>query len=399
MKRTGAVIVAAGLSSRMGDFKPLLKIGNISVIERIIINFKRARVSPIVVVTGHHAEELEKHLSTLEVICVRNEAYATTEMFDSAKIGFSVIQTQCERTFFTPVDIPLFTDDTVSRMMETEAAVVKPVYRESVGHPILISCELLPEIMEHGEQEGLRQAIVQCSEDIRLVAVEDEGILYDADTPKEYQKLVEAHSRQMFRSVLEVTKEDGRMVLEYMEPAGQISAAGRLGAGNRIPGHEEIAELWNICKTPDKVRGHCLAVAEVCLEMEKELEKNGVFLSRKLLRAAALLHDGCRAEGRAHAKVMSDVLKERGYTRVAAVVAAHHGDFEQRERLDEKQILYLADKLVDGTKRVSLEERFAKSAGKCLTPEAMQMHDLRYERARAVMRKLKQAELFSYDFL
>lgn len=46
--KTGAVIVAAGMSSRRGDFKPLLRIGAISMVQRIIANFQQAGVSPIV---------------------------------------------------------------------------------------------------------------------------------------------------------------------------------------------------------------------------------------------------------------------------------------------------------------------------------------------------------------
>ena len=48
----GAVIVAAGMSSRMGDFKPMLNIGSISIAQRIVATFHQAGVSKIVVVTG-----------------------------------------------------------------------------------------------------------------------------------------------------------------------------------------------------------------------------------------------------------------------------------------------------------------------------------------------------------
>ena len=52
----GAVITAAGMSSRMGDFKPLLNIGAISVSQRIITTLKQAGKEIIVVVTGFHAD-------------------------------------------------------------------------------------------------------------------------------------------------------------------------------------------------------------------------------------------------------------------------------------------------------------------------------------------------------
>ena len=50
--RTGAVIVAAGMSSRMGEFKPLLQLGGLTFVQRVVSNFQQAKVFPIVVVTG-----------------------------------------------------------------------------------------------------------------------------------------------------------------------------------------------------------------------------------------------------------------------------------------------------------------------------------------------------------
>lgn len=205
MVRTGAVIAAAGMSTRMGDFKPLLKMGGIPIIERIIINFQQAGVFPIVVVTGYRAKELEKYISKLGVICVRNNEFETTEMFDSAKIGFSFVEDKCDRVFFTPTDIPLFSYNTVVQMMESEAEVVKPVCDGMDGHPILLSTKLLPKIYENGSREGLKRAIALCTSELELIAVDDEGILHDADTPQEYKELIDERTRELYRPVLDVS--------------------------------------------------------------------------------------------------------------------------------------------------------------------------------------------------
>ena len=54
--QTGALIVAAGKSSRMGDFKPMLQLGSISIAQRVINNFRQAGISKVVVVTGYKAD-------------------------------------------------------------------------------------------------------------------------------------------------------------------------------------------------------------------------------------------------------------------------------------------------------------------------------------------------------
>ena len=89
--RTGAVIVAAGHKSKNSVFKLLRRVDS-TAIRRIIITLKRAGVSPIVVVTGDKADELEKHISNLQVICLRNEQYAVTQMFSSICMGLNYIE-------------------------------------------------------------------------------------------------------------------------------------------------------------------------------------------------------------------------------------------------------------------------------------------------------------------
>ncbi len=85
--QTGALIVAAGMSSRMGQFKPMLSIGSISVAQRIIATLHQVGVSKIVMVTGYNAVTLERHLAGNGIIFLRNDAYETPQMVDSVKIG------------------------------------------------------------------------------------------------------------------------------------------------------------------------------------------------------------------------------------------------------------------------------------------------------------------------
>lgn len=52
----GAVIVAAGMSSRMGDFKPMLSIGSQSIARRIVSTLRQTGAEEIVMITGHNAD-------------------------------------------------------------------------------------------------------------------------------------------------------------------------------------------------------------------------------------------------------------------------------------------------------------------------------------------------------
>ena len=201
----GALIVAAGMSKRMGEFKPMLSIGSISVAQRVIATLSQAGVSKIVMVTGHNATILERHLSGNGIIFLRNENYETTQMFDSVKIGLSYLQDKCDKVLFTPVDVPLFTAKTVKTILESGAPLAVPMCEGQQGHPILIANTLIPEILNDCGEMGLKGAMDRCSVPLLRIDVEDPGTIHDADTPEDFSALVEYHNAQLVRPVVSVS--------------------------------------------------------------------------------------------------------------------------------------------------------------------------------------------------
>lgn len=201
----GAVIVAAGMSSRMGDFKPMLNIGSISIAQRIIATFHQADVSKIVMVTGYNALTLERHLANNGVIFLRNENYETTQMFDSAKTGLEYMRDKCEKVLFTPVDIPLFTANTVTTLLNSGAELACPVCDGKTGHPILISSAIIHKLLADSGEHGLQGAISRCGVEMTQVEVSDQGVLHDADTPDDYKALLQYHNKQLIRPVVNVS--------------------------------------------------------------------------------------------------------------------------------------------------------------------------------------------------
>lgn len=202
---TGAVVVAAGMSSRMGDFKPMLSIGSISVAQRVVATLKQAGAARVVVVTGYNAEELERHLAASGVVFLRNENYRTTHMFDSALIGLRYLRDKCRQVLFTPVDIPLFTAATVDALLESGAELACPVCGGSRGHPILMSSNVIDRVLKDSGEGGLDGALSRCGVPMTLVEVDDAGILHDADTPEDYRELLRMHNSQLTRPVVQVS--------------------------------------------------------------------------------------------------------------------------------------------------------------------------------------------------
>ena len=200
----GAVIAAAGMSSRMHDFKQLMKIDGLTMAERIVVNFRRAGVKDIVMVTGYQGKKLEKELYHLGITFLRNDDYETTQMFDSTKIGFTYLKDRCDRILFCPVDVPFFLDKTVDQLLKQEGKLVIPVCRNETGHPICIDCSLLPQILAYQGDHGLRGALDSLDVEPEKVYVEDEGTITDADTKEDYEYLVKIHNARLIRPQITV---------------------------------------------------------------------------------------------------------------------------------------------------------------------------------------------------
>ena len=142
---------------------------------------------------------------------------------------------------------------------------------------------------------------------------------------------------------------------------------------------------------PEPIGAHCRAVQALALRMADALAENGVLLERGLLSAAALLHDVARLREH-HAQAGADKLRALGYDEVAQVIAQHHDLIGKS--MGECAVLFLADKQIAGTERVSLEERFRRSLPKCGTGDARRMHEARFHRAmevRALYERLTRA--------
>ena len=246
----GALIVAAGMSSRMGQFKPMLNIGSISVAQRVVATLSQSGVSKIVMVTGYNATILERHLAGNGIIFLRNEDYESTQMFDSVKIGLRYLQGKCDKILFTPVDVPLFTAKTVRSILDSGAPLACPMCQGKQGHPILISDALIPEILADCGEMGLKGAMDRCSAPLMRIDVDDPGTIHDADTPEDFSQLVDYHNSQLVRPVVSVSLNKEKpffdskiaMLLMLIDETKSVRAAGQ-----RM--QLSYSSCWNIIRT------------------------------------------------------------------------------------------------------------------------------------------------------
>jgi len=321
-----AIILAAGRSERMGSLKPLLPLGDGTVLSQVISLFQNCGVSDVRVVLGHRAERIGEAAREAGAIAVVNPDY-DAGMYSSVAAGVQTLPADCPAFFILPVDVALARPMTLAWLLESPLpgplSIRHPVFAGKRGHPPLIGIGHRPHIMAYGGAEGLRGYLKTWSAWEQDSPVADAYILSDMDTPPDYERARIAFDRRHILSPAECRY----LILEQLR---------------------QPPALWE----------HCLAVAALSLKIGKALNKRGAGLDLDLVASGALVHDLAKGQ-KNHARQGAEFLRRIGLPQLADIVAAHMELPEQSgDPPREAEIVFLADKRLAGDRRVSLASRF-----------------------------------------
>jgi molybdenum cofactor cytidylyltransferase len=186
-----AIVLAAGLSRRMGVPKMVLPWKNTTVIGQVVDVLAEAGIDEIVVVTGGAHEQVEAVLKGSPVELVFNPRYAEDEMAFSVQVGLSALPDKVEATLVALGDQPQIECTVVQAILaayrQSRAAVIVPSYKMRRGHPWLIVRSLWPDVQILPPGQTLRDYLNAQAEKINYLQVDSPSILQDLDTPEDYQ--------------------------------------------------------------------------------------------------------------------------------------------------------------------------------------------------------------------
>lgn len=217
----GAVVLAAGRSTRMGEPKQLLRLGGKTLLEQVLENVRAARVTDVVLVLGCAAETIVQQVSVEGVNVVVNEAYQNG-MGSSLHVGLSALDPMTDAALIVLADQPFVRPQTYHKIIEqyqqSDAQIVVPTYRGFRGNPVLLDRSVFSEVMALTGDIGCRAIFGDHPDGIAKVAVDDIGILVDIDDKDDLakaQRLVQ--SEYGLGALLESVDLRGRTVREADE--------------------------------------------------------------------------------------------------------------------------------------------------------------------------------------
>ncbi len=189
-RRVGAVVLAAGLSSRMGQPKVLLPWENGTILEHILRQLLLGRVRELVVVTGHEAEPVARIAEKMDVTVAHNPGYARGEMLSSLQMGLRALPAHVSAALIVLGDQPRIQPNVVSALVtayaEGKGELIVPSFQHRRGHPLLVDRRYWPELL--GLMGGApRDVINRHADEIHYVEVQTDSVLRDVDTPDDYE--------------------------------------------------------------------------------------------------------------------------------------------------------------------------------------------------------------------
>lgn len=331
MKISG-LIVAAGLSSRMNDFKPLMEIENKPLIINTINSLRKCGIEDLNIVVGYRGKDIERCVKNENVNIIYNNNYNSTFMYDSFKLGLEKVKNNCDAVTFLPGDVGFVSKYTIDLLVKeiykNKSKIIYPVYKDVIGHPPIISSECFDYLLNYNGKNGLKGGMEHFEECSKKIDTPDKFILCDMDYKEDF-----------YRVKYDI---ENRQTLSY----------------------EDCIYLLSYFNVPNPIINHGKKVKEICEDLGNSINKNRKIINVDLIKSASILHDIKRQE-KNHGEVGADLLESLGYEQIAHIVRSHMKlEKEMEDLINENTILYYGDKLVVEDEFVNLNRRFEEKINK-----------------------------------
>ena len=194
MEKIGAIILAAGESSRMGQPKQLLRFHDQTLLRRMVDAATAAGCSPVAVVIGAERDRVSAELAESKAFVIENETWQRG-IGNSIRAGLRELleaYPNTEAVILLACDQPLVDASVIAGLRAKHTETKKPIvgsrYAQTLGVPALFTCEYFDQLSALDDNAGAKQIILNHVSDVAEYPFPDGAI--DIDTAADYEQLV-----------------------------------------------------------------------------------------------------------------------------------------------------------------------------------------------------------------
>jgi len=196
--RVGAVLLAAGEGSRMGNIpKCLIQLDGQTLLQRQLIALTEAGVDEVVVVSGHHHLAVERELEALKSLSpmrvIRN-AHANEGQARSVRLGIETLGSDFDAVIMALSDQPFIDSQDIKALIaafkkRTAGEIILPMFDGQRGNPIMLSGSVMKTILASGAEMVCRNFMDQHPELVHQWQTQNDHYVVDVDTPEDLKAL------------------------------------------------------------------------------------------------------------------------------------------------------------------------------------------------------------------
>jgi molybdenum cofactor cytidylyltransferase len=186
--RVAALVLAAGLSSRMGSNKLLATVDGKPLVRHAVEAAMSSASAPVIVVTGNGSEAVRAAIAPLMPAFVENPDYSKG-LSTSLKSGLRSVPENADAAMIVLGDMPAVSSALLDKLIAAfdpaeDRAICVATRHGKRGNPVLFARRFFPEILGIEGDVGARHLIAQYPKLVCEVEAADDSPLTDIDTPE-----------------------------------------------------------------------------------------------------------------------------------------------------------------------------------------------------------------------
>ena len=186
------IILAAGKSLRMGKNKLLLPFRGKPILQHVIDAALHSSLSPLILVLGSDSDAIRSHVDLGNITVIENKDFSCG-YGSSLQVGLRALSDSCVGAMFLLGDQPLVTAQTIEELLlafqKEPERWVAPSWNGQRGNPVITPASWFDRIFALKGDTGPREHLKDPSARLKLVDVDDRGVVFDIDSPEDYDRL------------------------------------------------------------------------------------------------------------------------------------------------------------------------------------------------------------------